>query len=82
MGQPQFMPSSYLRFAQDFDDDGRTDIWRSLPDVFASIANFLKEQGWRRASSWGRRMKVPAVAMAKVESAAPLRAQAAKRFGR
>ena len=41
LGQPQFMPSTYLRYAQDFDGDGRRDIWRSLPDVFASIANFL-----------------------------------------
>ena len=46
LGQPQFMPSTYLRYAQDFDGDGRRDIWRSLPDVFASIANFLKENGW------------------------------------
>ncbi len=73
MGQPQFMPSSYLRFAQDFDGDGRTDIWRSEADVFASIANFLKEQGWQPGKPWGRRIKAPAVAMAKVESAAPLR---------
>jgi membrane-bound lytic murein transglycosylase B len=75
MGQPQFMPSSYLRFAQDFDKDGRTDIWRSLPDVFASIANFLKEEGWRKGASWGRRVKVPAVAAARLGEAAPLRAQ-------
>jgi membrane-bound lytic murein transglycosylase B len=73
MGQPQFMPSSYLRFARDFDGDGRPDIWRSLPDVFASIANFLKEQGWRAGGAWGRRVKVPAVSAAKLESVAPLR---------
>jgi membrane-bound lytic murein transglycosylase B len=75
MGQPQFMPSSYLRFAQDFDGDGRTDIWRSQADVFASIANFLKEQGWTPGRSWGRRVKVPEVAAATLEAEAPLRSQ-------
>jgi len=75
MGQPQFMPSSYLRFAQDFDGDGRTDIWRSQADVFASIANFLKQQGWTPGRAWGRRVKVPAVAAAKAETEAPLRSQ-------
>src|SRR4029078_4910017 len=44
LGRPQCMPSSFLRYAQDFDGDGRRDIWRSTPDVFASIANFLKEE--------------------------------------
>ncbi len=44
MGQPQFMPSSYLKYAVDFDGDGRRDIWGSQPDVFASIANYLKAQ--------------------------------------
>jgi membrane-bound lytic murein transglycosylase B len=75
MGQPQFMPSSYLRFARDFDEDGRTDIWGSLPDVFASIANFLKEHGWRAGGAWGRRAKVPAVAAAKLESEARFRTE-------
>src|SRR6202008_402254 len=42
MGQPQFMPSSYLRYAEDFDGDGRRDIWESAPDIFASIANYMK----------------------------------------
>ena len=46
MGQPQFMPSTFVRFAVDADDDGRRDIWHSLPDVFASAANFLSESGW------------------------------------
>src|SRR4029077_6074980 len=41
MGQPQFMPSSYLRYAVDFEGDGRRDIWTSKPDVFGSIANYL-----------------------------------------
>src|SRR5580765_4515843 len=46
MGQPQFMPSSYLQFAQDFDGDGHKDIWSNPGDVFASIANYLKGHGW------------------------------------
>ncbi len=58
MGQPQFMPSSYLKWAQDFDDDGRTDIWSSPPDVFASIANYLKAHGWQAGQNWGREVKV------------------------
>lgn len=60
MGQTQFMPSSYLAHAQDFDGDGRRDIWSSLPDVFASIANYLVAYGWKEGQSWGREVKVPA----------------------
>jgi membrane-bound lytic murein transglycosylase B len=59
LGQPQFMPSSYLKYAQDFDGDGRKDIWNSPADVFASIANYLKQHGWREGSLWGREVKVP-----------------------
>jgi membrane-bound lytic murein transglycosylase B len=58
MGQPQFMPSSYLKCAADFDDDGRRDIWRSRPDVFASIANYMKEHGWKPGQAWGREVTV------------------------
>jgi len=58
MGQPQFMPSSYLKWAEDFDGDGRRDIWSSPADVFASIANFLKSNGWTAGQSWGREVKV------------------------
>jgi membrane-bound lytic murein transglycosylase B len=53
MGQAQFMPSSYLKYALDYDRDGRRDLWRSLPDVFASIANYLKESGWDNQLDWG-----------------------------
>jgi membrane-bound lytic murein transglycosylase B len=59
MGQPQFMPSSYLKYAEDFDGDGKRDIWRSQPDVFASVAKYLREQGWDDDSTWGREVKVP-----------------------
>ena len=60
MGQPQFMPSSYLRLAVDFDGDGRRDIWTSKPDVLASIANFLAHSGWRAGETWGQPVRVPA----------------------
>jgi peptidoglycan lytic transglycosylase B len=59
MGQPQFMPSSYLAFAEDFDGDGRRDIWSSPGDVFASIANYLRGHGWVAGSNWGREVKIP-----------------------
>jgi membrane-bound lytic murein transglycosylase B len=58
MGQPQFMPSSYLRFAEDFDGDGRRDIWNSPADIFASIANYLKGAGWTSDQRWGREVSV------------------------
>jgi membrane-bound lytic murein transglycosylase B len=59
MGQPQFMPSSYMAHAQDYDGDGRRDIWKTLPDVFASIANYLKAYGWKDAQTWGREVRLP-----------------------
>ena len=58
MGQAQFMPSSYLKFAEDFDRDGRRDIWRSTPDALASIANYLKAWGWDDELRWGREVRV------------------------
>jgi membrane-bound lytic murein transglycosylase B len=60
MGQPQFMPSSYLKHAEDFDGDGHRDIWRSTPDVLASIANYLKAFGWKADETWGREVRLPA----------------------
>lgn len=59
MGQPQFMPSTFVRFAVDGDGDGRRDIWHSLPDVFASAANFLSKSGWQGDRNWGREVKLP-----------------------
>lgn len=60
MGQSQFMPSSYVRNAVDYDGDGRRDIWGSLPDVFASIANYLAKAGWNDRRTWGREVGLPA----------------------
>ena len=59
MGQPQFMPSSYLAYAQDFDGDGRRDIWKNTGDVLASIANYLAVHGWKPDMTWGRAVQVP-----------------------
>ncbi len=59
MGQCQFMPSSFVRFAVDEDGDGRKDLWGSKADVFASAANYLKQSGWRGDESWGRAVKLP-----------------------
>ncbi len=58
MGQVQFMPSSYLQYAEDFDGDGRRDIWSSPGDVFASIANYLQKRGWVAGGGWGREVEV------------------------
>jgi len=54
MGQPQFMPSAYLRYAVDFEGNGRRDIWTSVPDTLASIANYLADSGWRAGGTWGQ----------------------------
>jgi membrane-bound lytic murein transglycosylase B len=66
------MPSSYLRFAQDFDGDGRRDIWSSQPDVFASIAYYLQQHGWTAGQAWGREVRIPVAARPGVK-AIPLR---------
>ena len=62
MGQTQFMPSSYLKFAVDFDGDERRDIWKSTPDTLASMANYLKGFGWKSDETWGREVTVSAAA--------------------
>jgi membrane-bound lytic murein transglycosylase B len=59
MGQCQFMPSTFLRYAVDYDSDGRRDIWNNRADVLGSIANFLAHLGWRDGESWGRQVLVP-----------------------
>ncbi len=60
MGQPQFLPSSYLKYAVDFDGDGRRDIWGSAADTLASIAHYLREHGWVPGRDWGYEVVVPA----------------------
>jgi membrane-bound lytic murein transglycosylase B len=60
MGQPQFMPSSFLRYAVDFDGDGRRNIWTSRPDVLGSIANYLEQSGWHGDATWGQPVILPA----------------------
>jgi membrane-bound lytic murein transglycosylase B len=73
MGQPQFMPSSYLKWAEDFDNDGDRDIWRSPADVFASIANYLKEHGWQPDYTWGREVRLPPGGLEKLTDAVGMR---------
>lgn len=58
-GQPQFLPSSWFKFAVDYDGDGHRDIWTSKPDVFASIANYLKQNGWQANQPWYVEVNVP-----------------------
>jgi lytic murein transglycosylase len=52
LGQTQFMPSSYLKFAVDFDQNGRRDLIHDVPDVLASTANYLKNYGWQKGADW------------------------------
>ncbi|MCG6859162.1 MAG: lytic murein transglycosylase [Salaquimonas sp.] len=59
LGQPQFMPSSWLAHAMDGDGDGLADIWKSDADTLASIANFLKHKGWLAGRDWGFEVTVP-----------------------
>ena len=73
MGQPQFMPSSYLEYAQDFDGDGKRDIWESPGDVFASIANYLRGHGWQQGRNWGREVKISRDAAAHIQATLPRR---------
>jgi membrane-bound lytic murein transglycosylase B len=59
MGHPQFMPSSFMRYAVDFKGDGHKDIWGSVPDALASAANYLKGFGWKDGQTWGYEVKLP-----------------------
>lgn len=59
MGQTQFMPSSFAKYAIDGDGDGRRDIWSSVPDALASTANYLKQQGWQAGLPWGFEVELP-----------------------
>jgi len=59
MGQSQFMPSSFMRYAVDHNGDGRRDIWTTRADVFASAANYLSNAGWHGDERWGRKVSLP-----------------------
>lgn len=59
LGQPQFLPSKFLALAVDFDGDGHRDIWNSVPDTLASIANYLRANGWQPGRDWGFEADVP-----------------------
>jgi len=60
LGQTQFLPSHYYDYAVDFDGDGRRDLLKSVPDVLASTANYLKSLGWKRNQPWLQEVRVPA----------------------
>jgi lytic murein transglycosylase len=59
MGNPQFLPSMFLRVAADGDGDGRRDIWSNAADTLASIANYFRDAGWKRGEPWGVPATVP-----------------------
>lgn len=67
LGQPQFMPSSFLKYAADGDGDGKDDIWRSDADTIASIGNYLAQHGWVKGRDWGFEVTVPAAVSCTLE---------------
>ncbi|OGT31359.1 MAG: lytic transglycosylase [Gammaproteobacteria bacterium RIFCSPHIGHO2_12_FULL_35_23] len=58
-GHGQFLPSSWFKYAVDYDNDGKKDIWKSLPDALASIANYLQQNGWQAGQPWGIAVNLP-----------------------
>ncbi len=60
MGQTQFIPTSYQRYAVDMDGNGKRDIWNSIPDALATAANLLKKNGWQAGKTWGYEVTIPA----------------------
>jgi membrane-bound lytic murein transglycosylase B len=75
MGQPQFMPSSYHKYAYDFDRDGRRDIWGSTADTLASIANYLRSFGWWNGEQWGREVMAPRTVRERILKEVPVRTE-------
>jgi len=59
LGRPQFMPTSFLKYAVDFGGGGVRDIWGSVPDSLASIANYLAQKGWQAGRGWGYEVSIP-----------------------
>jgi membrane-bound lytic murein transglycosylase B len=59
MGHMQLIPSTFTGHAVDYSRDGRKDIWGSLPDAFASAANYLSNIGWKPGQIWGREVRLP-----------------------
>jgi membrane-bound lytic murein transglycosylase B len=59
MGHTQFMPTSFVKYAVDFDRDGRADIWNNVPDALASTGNYLDKHGWRPGETWGYEVRLP-----------------------
>lgn len=59
IGQTQFMPSTVLRYGQDFDRDGKEDLWTNAGDALASAANYLTKMGWKKGEPWAVEVKVP-----------------------
>src|SRR3982751_6273163 len=74
MGQVQFMPSSYLQYAEDYDGDGRRDIWSDPSDIFASIANYLSGRGWWVDAPWGREVRVDGETATRIRKDVAMRA--------
>ncbi|MDC1115665.1 lytic murein transglycosylase [Alphaproteobacteria bacterium] len=72
MGQSQFMPSSFRQYAQDYNNDGKKDIWDTQSDVFASAANYLSSVGWRSDMTWGRLVSLPSDGIASPSKAMAL----------
>jgi membrane-bound lytic murein transglycosylase B len=60
IGQCQFMPTNYLQYGVDENRNGRIDLWNEMPDVFASMANMLSQEGWKWGAGWGQKVKIPA----------------------
>ena len=58
MGNCQFMPTSFLQYAVDANNDGKKDIWADKDDIFASMGNYLSRYGWDKTKSWGRQIKL------------------------
>ncbi|WP_083191484.1 lytic murein transglycosylase [Salipiger sp. CCB-MM3] len=67
LGQPQFMPSNFLKYAADGNGDGHADIWRSEADTIASIGTYLAKHGWQSGRDWGFEVRVPAAVSCTLE---------------